>query len=616
MYRTESVPACYRYINAEKRNHILFTLISMSAKEKRQEFSAKSFHSLLCTSGLASTEDPLPNVLENISCFTVVSDYKCGFICSLCPYCTRYKNQFEYEEEILISYCLKDFNHYKFLKDNGLSAHFFQSLFLINEFPSGKIVPTLPLLRLTYNYIEHTTKADYDFNSLPATIAESLDYNNPGKLLPQNIQTIREILIRLQKEYKGLKEKDVNELIEKCKNPSLVKSALSIKMPEKQSNSTSIISSECLDGLLSHANHVKIPTANSMTAKIEEKKSFLQTQNPKKTNWSNNKPIQVDTITESLYLPFSFSIEEAEKTAYSFHILGTSDFELHGFEAFLLYNPIIGLEVVSEKQTQKTALLLFASNQFYFTYADEENILSLLRTYFSKSKLRRQICMDPYRLYTFMEKNHLPYLNVYSLRTAYKVLKTAQQLPFLKTPSAMIKELSSRENQYRLPPYIFAMSYYVKMYEILEANPILKQETQKKEFYLLSGIDALLGISYELKDTVETTDTLFSLSKNGEYCFSYKPNMRMRPGIFSITFYFSAPGQTKELILRILFQFTKEFFAEKFGYRLLQFTENSFSIATTEENYPQLQEIVANLSTYFAEQQGLLPLTVKEEKHI
>lgn len=616
MYRKESLPACYRYINTEKRNHILFTLVSMFSKEKGQDFSSKNFHSLLCASGLASTEDPLPNILENISCFTVVSDYKCGFICSFCPYCARYKNQFVSEEEMLISHCLKGFNHYKFLKNNGLSAHLFQSLFLINEFPYGKIVPTLPLLRLTYNYIEHTVKPDSDFNSLPTAIAESLDCNNPEKLLPQNIQTIREILIRLQKEYKDLKEKDIKELIEKCKNPSLVQLTLSVKTPEKQPSLTPTVSSECLNGLLPNTNHVKKSTANNITVEIDKEKSVLQTRTSGKTNFSKNKPVQMDTITESLFLPSSFSIEEAAQTAYSFHPLGTSDFELRDFEAFLLYNPIIGLEVVSEKETQETALLLFASNQFYFTYADEENVLSLLRTYFSKSRLRRQICLDPYRLYAFMGKNHLPYLNIYSLRTSYKVLKTAQQLPFLKTPSAMIKELSSRENQYKLPLYIFAMSYYVKMYEVLEANPILKQETQKKEFSLLSGIDALLGISYELKDIAETTDSLFSLNQNGEYCFSYKPNMKMRPGIFSITFYFSAPGQTKELIFRILFQFTKESFAEKFGYRLLQFTENSFSIATTEENYPQLQEIVANLSTYFAGQQGLLPLTVKEEKHI
>ena len=48
---------------------------------------------------------------------------------------------------------------------------------------------------------------------------------------------------------------------------------------------------------------------------------------------------------------------------------------------------------------------------------------------------------------------------------------------------------------------------------------------------------------------------------------------------------------------------------------MLRFTSDSFTIATTEDNYAQLCEIVANLSTYLAEKQGLLPLTIKEERH-
>lgn len=89
MHKKEYLPACYRYIKEDNRSHILFTLATKNTKNNT--VSAAEFHSLLCAAELSSIEEPLPELMEEVSCFTIVSNYKCGFICGLCPYSSRYK---------------------------------------------------------------------------------------------------------------------------------------------------------------------------------------------------------------------------------------------------------------------------------------------------------------------------------------------------------------------------------------------------------------------------------------------------------------------------------------------------------------------------------------------
>lgn len=142
------------------------------------------------------------------------------------------------------------------------------------------------------------------------------------------------------------------------------------------------------------------------------------------------------------------------------------------------------------------------------------------------------------------------------------------------------------------------------------------QDTQiRNEFEILSGIDALMGIAYELKDITDSPASLFTRNQKGGVCFSYQPDMVMKNRICSVTFTLSASRPLNSLVSILLYRFAKQHLPEKFGYRMLRFTADSFTIATTEDSYAQLCETVANLSTFLAEKQGLLPLTTKEEKH-
>ena len=173
-----------------------------------------------------------------------------------------------------------------------------------------------------------------------------------------------------------------------------------------------------------------------------------------------------------------------------------------------------------------------------------------------------------------------------------------------------------RENQYNINTNIFSMLHYTKMYEVLENNPLMHDAKIRNEFEILSGIDSLMGIGYELKDVADSSASLFTRNQRGEICFSYQPDMIMKKGICSVTFTLTAPGPLNGLVSNLLYRFAKQHLAEYFGYRMLRFTSDSFTIATTEDNYAQLCEIVANLSTYLAEKQGLLPLTIKEKRHM
>lgn len=335
----------------------------------------------------------------------------------------------------------------------------------------------------------------------------------------------------------------------------------------------------------------------------------------KPTKNAEKSPAKEIMEDSNLYLPLSFSVKDTENTGYPFSILDGRSSELHQFEAFLLYNPIVGIELVTDAETGKDMLLFCASYSFYYIPIGNPLILALLRTYFSKSKVRRQVCLEPYRLYYCFRQQDLPYENIYSLRTSYKVLADAQGKCGIKPLAGMVKELASRENRYSLPPHIFSMLHYAKMYEVLENNPLMKDTKIRNEFEVLSGIDTLMGIAYELKDIADSSASLFTRNQKGETCFSYQPDMVMKNGICSVTFTLSAGGPLNNLVSNLLYRFAKQHLTENFGYRMLRFTSDSFTIATTEDNYAQLCEIVANLSTYLAEKQGLLPLTIKEERH-
>lgn len=614
------LPACHRYVKGGDAADKLYTLATQTAPCHVDDISKREFHSLLLAAHDIPAEHPLPQNIENVSCFTVISEYKCGYICHMCPYAKRNKNEMETEESLLLSYAMKNYNHLCFLKNAGLDSSKFLSLFLLNDCPDGKIVPTLPLLKLSYHYMECAVDQKTDFSSLPSMIAGALDQNNKGKLLPQNVQTIREYLIKLQKGGGNIAQDKITDILNRVLHPSPVHteplhetaavSSETIKpnSPEKP---------ECISGLLDRkpAATESVPTLLS-AANMPCKSEFHTDRTVSKENQTDKKlpsDSQPEPAEEPLYLPAAFSPCEAEQTGFPFYCVSENTADLQQLEIFLQFNPVVGVEIVEDATTKKQMVLLCASGQFYYIQPDHQQALSLLHLYFSKSAIRQQVCMEPYKLYHFLQANDIYHKNVYSLRTVYKLLAKIKGSKRMKTPSEMVRELTSKTNLYGYSPYIFAMLQYVKMYEVLASQELLKTKEAQDRLKILCQIDALLGISYELREVAETTDPLFDLDEKGERHFLYRPEMRMKEGIYSVTFSFSPENPCGSLVTDILYRIARKDLTKMQGYRLLRYCQDSFTVATSAQHYEQLCEVVANLATYLAEKQNLIPLIIKED---
>ncbi len=575
MTQTLRLPACHRYVRGGGAADKLYTLAAKTAPRHMEGVTEKDFHALLLASSIISTDHPLPKIIGDVSCFSVISEYKCGYICHMCPYAKRNKNGMETEESLLLSYAMKNFGQFRFLKDAGVDSQKFTSLFLLNDHPDGKIVSTLPLRRLSYQYMERVADQKTDFSSLPSMIAGALDQNNKGKLLPQNVQAIQQYLVRLRQNGTHISQDKITDTITRILHPSPIDD-----VPPKEETVTpscpvkpqAADKPACISGLLDQPvteKRTNSQPAAQMSCKAEFHTSAVVPEMIRpQDNAETASSVKDEPQKESLYLPATFSPSEAERTGFPFYSIMENTAELQRLEIFLQFNPVIGAEIVEDADTKKQMLLLCASRQFYYVNPEHEQVLSLLHLYFSKSAIRRQVCMEPYKLYRFLQTNDIYHKNVYSLRTVYKLLAQIRNSQNVKTPSAMIKELTSRTNQYGYSPYIFTMLQYVKMYEVLSTQPLLETMEAREKLRTLTHIDSLLGISYELRDVAQTEELLFSMDEKREYQFLYQPEIKMKEGIYSVTFSFLADNPCGSLVTDILCRIAQKDLAKIQGYRL------------------------------------------------
>ena len=618
MHQILRLPACHRYIKGDSAADKLYTLATKTSPCHVENISEMDFHSLLLASNNIPADCPLPKTIENVSCFTIISEYKCGYICHMCPYAKRNKNEKETEESLLLSYAMKSHKNLQFLRSTGIDSQKFSSLFLLNDHPEGKIVSTLPLLRLSYQYMEHIADQKTNFTNLPSMIASALDQNNKGKLLPQNVQAIQKYLTKLYQNGASISQDKIIRILECILNPSPA-NHVPIK-PVEPSAPTPVntpISDKtiCISGLLNQpakTENLSVPLSDSSA--VCKSEFHTSTVVPKLKHKDAPLTPKSDSAfqEESLYLPSSFSPDEADCTGFPCYCISENTADLQRLEIFLQFNPLIGIEIVEDSASGTQMILLCASGQFYYIKPDHQQALSLLRLYFSKSTIRRQICMEPYRLYHFLQTNEIYHKNVYSLRTAYKLLAEIRNSQYAKTPSNMVKELTSKTNLYGYSPYIFTMLQYVKMYEVLSSQDLLATKEAQNRLRILTFIDSLLGISYEMREVVESDDFLFELDEKRDYHFLYQPEMKMKKGIYSVTFSFSSDNPCGSLVTDILYRIARKNLAKINGYRLLQYRSDSLTFATTAEHYEQLCETIANLATYLAEKQNLIPLIIKE----
>ena len=108
-------------------------------------------------------------------CFSIITQYKCNSICQLCPYSSLYKNIYENEESILLSYALNSWDHLNSLKKAGLTCRHFRSMIPVSD--KSKVL-VVPLNRLAYEYLETVPSSANDLLSIDHKIMTALKQNN------------------------------------------------------------------------------------------------------------------------------------------------------------------------------------------------------------------------------------------------------------------------------------------------------------------------------------------------------------------------------------------------------------------------------------------------------
>lgn len=649
------IPACHGFLKENPdRLQILLSLSVQGCRERYPDvvINQEQLLTFFRSTGIISGDAALPQADEAITadCFSVVSEYKCSYVCQICPLSARYKNAKESEESALLSYAMASPENFLLLRENGIESKSFQALFLVNPIPSGSLVATLPLNRLAYFYLECTAGTLASFKSLPADIAAAIARDNQKKLTQSNIKAISMYLQQIQKGYhekskesiaailrdsyqlspnmakisEGTGEQHPPEKIIKKppaspKNEQQIPDRVTVTsdapdtLETKRTNDT--IPSEdtaCLEGLLIQSSAITPPAAPTI---LKEPALIIKKAPGHADNTVQYKepPMPAEKIIR--FLPSCFSVYESG----GFPIIQISMHKMTDREEFLLFmlnHPKLAVEVVTDPRTEGECLLFYGSGAFYLLSCNDEGVPDLLSLFLSKSPVRNQICLDPYRLCHYLATNNLPSHNVFSLRAAYTALAKAQKRNHLKTINEMILELASRTNLHALPAHIFCMQHYLKMYDVITRNTTFMQKEVQELFSSISSINALLGISYELQDSVVAPSgtALFDFNENMECNFHYDKEMKMKTGIYSVTYTFVHAHPGNNMAMDVLYHFARKELLSKFSYRLLAFRQDSFTIATHEKDYIHLCEIVANIATHIATRKGLLPVYVSEER--
>ncbi len=87
MNQTLRLPACHRYVKGGDAADKLYTLAAKTAPCHMEGATEKDFHALLLASRIISADHPLPKIIGDVSCFSVISEYKCGYGACACKTC-------------------------------------------------------------------------------------------------------------------------------------------------------------------------------------------------------------------------------------------------------------------------------------------------------------------------------------------------------------------------------------------------------------------------------------------------------------------------------------------------------------------------------------------------
>lgn len=624
----ELLPACHPYIKKADNtpDYHLIVAAAYSAIIKNPDINI----TVDCLMERLSAAKIIPDNLSfnftdynEYSCFNIAQTFHCAFICYLCPLSTFYKNANEEKELAVLSLALHSWDDLQYVK-TLVDSRFFQAQYLINPHPE-KCVPTLPLNRLAFEYLAAAVNQQTPFKNIPGAIADILLKKNHDKLIPDNHSMIRDYLSNLQKNAKNISRNNVANLLNiknYQKSPADITPGSSSKISKSED---SIMEGSCLEGLLANS-----PMPNSLSNNQHpgnRPKKVINTPKPSmippnsqpdncsldKTKVMVSKPEQLSSekkTTDSQALPLNvFNMEASVKAGFFIKKISDSSKAPHKmeFEEFLLLNPELSAEIVTNAQQQHPMLLLYGSGIFYYIDLNEEDIFNILCMYIGKSNRRRLLCYEPYRLIYYLHKLYIPYNSVTSLKTLYITMAQLKKKQLPQNSSGLIKELFPLSAKTPTPFLPYIMSLYRQSWQSLTKQKVY--EDNLAAFSDAAKFDSILGISYYIN--ADPPLPLFHTAQ--KMIFSYEKGMVLLNNSYAVEYCFDMKQMVDDcFVIKLLLSLSDHKIFENYNSRLLLYTTNSIIIATDAKNHANLSEMIFYLATNIGEELDYSPVSIHE----
>lgn len=626
----EMLPACHPYIQTPDGTPdyamILAATHSALCKNPSLKHTWSEITERLLSAAIIPTGFPLDETsVANYTCYDIAQKYKCTFICHLCPLSSLFKNGHIEEETTILSLSLKSWEDLCFIKPY-LNRGLFQGQLLINARPVN-CVPTLPLHRLTYEYLTEAVNKGTSFKKIPALVAEILLEKNRDKLRPENSNTIKQYLTKLQ-------ERSVNITRNQAIRALQILDPDTTTLPEPQTAKPAPAAKfqgteePCLEGLLKSAptshlakdrpkpplppNQSPLPEVSS--SKLSPAKATIPPRKSADKKDCEKTPKSNKDTAEPAKSPKSKFVPDVCDSHLFKNISDMDNASLKmEFEEFLLLNPELAIEVVKNENTKAESFLLYGSGVFYSFDLAEEEIKDILSMYVAKSKRRLLICYEPYSLIRCLYKNRIALHNLVSLRTVAAVMNRISNSNIKpSSPLDIVCSSFAKSPEPNSNPYLITMPLYTKAWKYVLGQ---KDYTEYLQLFVNAAkLDTLLGISYDLSETTHTQSVLFTFDTKSRYLFSYKKHInKMREGFLALEYQFALPNGTEDSFMTdMLLSIASQNLFLNYCCRLLSYSRKSLILAVQKQDAQYLCEYIFSLATKIGDNLQLSPVSVTE----
>lgn len=555
-------------------------------------------------------------------CFSIITQYKCNSICQLCPYSSLYKNIYENEESILLSYALNSWDHLNSLKKAGLTCRHFRSMIPVSD--KSKVL-VVPLNRLAYEYLETVPSSANDLLSIDHKIMTALKQNNKNKLSNADFEIMHKYLTNLTRfDSKKISDENVADIMKRCFQLEYTKKVASNSATAAK---PSISTAPPIEGLLAGKSQEHISKKLSKTPEkgksskypvkqptsapkeypqdikeVPSKPELKSVSTPSKKqpnpslkkdskilsvyNCQNTPELVLSVPTPLKRLPKTWALSAQELSAA--HIIDLEIVEALRIELFLfdlLQTPILPAEIVEIKN--EYWFLMYVKEQFYIFHADNLALFKHILPYISRSKVRKIICYEPYLLYYFLFKHNLYYVSIFSLRlTADICLQIHNWGIFIESLLNTLIHIHTKGSILDILP-----AYY-QTYRILDKKLEKIDTTQQDMLFHKMCLARAIGKFFIPSNYYFSENYAFLEETPEDYIFTYDGTQKMQDPYYSIRYVFSWDAEELFPAKSLAIWFIKNRLLETHKITILAVKENQITFAITNEEYSFLCSIV------------------------